>query len=311
MMKRMQRIAVLAMTVCLILGTMAVSVFAEDYEHKVTVSPGNGTFSEGSSLTGKSITVQDGLTGKVTVGDKTVTVTPPENHFVMGMKEAGLDNSTYKVGKVDVGDKDVEYVIAYGLKSNMVEYTVTYQDLTNGTTLGSETHYGVIGDKPVVSYKYFEGYVPANAYAMTGTLSENASDNVFAFTYNVAEYDEEGNIVNIIINDGGGAAGAGGAGGAAGGAGGAAGGAGGADGANIGDGAVPQAGPADLVDIDNPDTPRAGDTNGDGVIDENDTIEDNKTPGADWSKIGIGAGAAAVVAIAAAILAKRRKEDEE
>ena len=301
-MKRVHRIAVLVMTVCLILGTMAVSVYA-DYEHELTVSPGNGKFSEGNKISGKSITVTDGLTGTITVGGKKVTVTPPDDdHFVTGIKVAGKDNASATVGTVTLKDEDVDYVVSYGLKSNMVEYTVRYIDLATNTAMDTETHFGVIGEKPVVTFKYFDGYAPANAYAITQTLTGDPSANVIEFTYN--QVDAEGNVVNVIINDGGAAnAGAGGAGGAGGAAGaGGAGGAGGADGANIGDGAVPQAGPADLQDNDVPTT-----DNPDGTT----AIDDNESPATNWGTIAGGAALVAAIAAAVALLLKRRKEAEE
>lgn len=311
-MKRMRRIAVLAMTVALILGTMAVSVFAADeYEHKLTVSPGNGS---GSTMTGDSITIEQNsdFTGTLTVDGKSSTVAPPDdNHFVTGIKVAGRDNAstTVPVSPISVKDEDVEYVVTYGLKSNMVSYTVTYTGPDG--ELGSDTFYGVIGDKPVVTYKYFEGYEPANAYSLTKTLKADTSENVFEFTYNEAA---TGGTNVVTVNTGGGAgnAGGGGAGGGAGGGGAAGGGAGGAGGAaggaNIADAATPTAEPAELIDIDNPETPT---TENPGDAENIETIDDSKTPGTNWSTVGIGAGAAAVVAIAAALIAKRRKDEEE
>jgi len=210
-MKRMHRIAVLVMTVCLVLGTMTLSVFA-DYDHQLTVSPGNGSFESGSDvLIGDTITLTTGLDADVN-GEK---VTPPdENHFVTGVKIAGLDNASTTIGPITKGDKDVDYVVAYGLKSNMVEYTVNYVDLNaGGAVMDSETHYGVIGDKPVVSYKYFEGYTPSNAYALTKKLTNDPANNIFDFEY--LQVDNEGNVITVLIG-GGGATGAGGGGAGAG-----------------------------------------------------------------------------------------------
>ena len=130
MMNRMRRIAVLAMTVCLILGTMAVRVYADDYPYKLTVSPGNGSGSTATAEKSIKIDQNADFTGTVTIDEgESFTVSPPdENHFVTGMKEAGRDNETTKLGTVTVKDKDVEYVVTYGLKSNMVSYTVTYAE---------------------------------------------------------------------------------------------------------------------------------------------------------------------------------------
>lgn len=326
MIRRMQRLAVLAMTVCLILGTMAVSVFA-DYEYDMKVSAGRGQIEGKQSVdcaTAEAVTT-DPAANVIKIDGNELKVTPPDpDHFVIGLKDAGHDNSQILTGEVTLAgrNEDTELIVAYGLKSDMVRYTVRYVNRAGAALLASETHYGVDGSKPVVAYKYVDGYLPY-AYNLTGTITKGGA-NEFVFYYD--EVNVEGNVVTVVDNNGGGAAnaGAGGAGGAAGGAGGAAGGAAGAGGAggaagagaggaNIGDGATPAAQPADLVDIDNGETPTTDNpdgTSGDGT--DAASIDENKTPKANWGVIG--GGAAAVVAIAAAALAiakRRRKEDEE
>lgn len=64
----------------------------------------------------------------------------------------------------------------------MVAYTVNYQDASGNALAESQTFYGNIGDKPVVAYRYIENYIP-DALALTKTLSDNESENVFTFTY--------------------------------------------------------------------------------------------------------------------------------
>ena len=64
----------------------------------------------------------------------------------------------------------------------MVAYTVNYQDASGNALAESQTFYGNIGDKPVVAYRYVENYIP-DALALTKTLSDNESENVFTFTY--------------------------------------------------------------------------------------------------------------------------------
>lgn len=78
--------------------------------------------------------------------------------------------------------EDRDYVVAYGIWGNRIAYTVNYQDEDGNTLLPSETFYGNVGDRPVVAFQYVEGYQP-QAYNLTGTLSENAAENVFTFTY--------------------------------------------------------------------------------------------------------------------------------
>ena len=310
------RVAVLAMALMLIMGTM--SVFgADEYEHKIDVSAGNGSFDKTVSFDGATsaeVTTGENAVLKIN-GSEVAKITPPsDKHFVIGLKKAGRDNSV-AAGAQTLKDEDQDYVVAYGLKSNMVKYRVEYRIAgTDDPVPGlpdSEEFYGVRGDKPVVSWRYAENYLP-QAYNMTGTIGD---ETVFTFEYYEVEHGT-GRIITIVDNNGGGAAPAGGGGGAGGGAGGAggdggaAGGAGAADGANIGDGATPAAEPADLVDIDNGETPTTD--NPDGTTPDSAEIDDNQTPKANWGLIG--GGAAAVVAIAAAALAiarRRRKEDEE
>lgn len=61
-------------------------------------------------------------------------------------------------------------------------HTVNYQDASGNSLAESQTFYGNVGDKPVVAYRYVENYIP-DALALTKTLSDNESENVFTFTY--------------------------------------------------------------------------------------------------------------------------------
>ena len=74
------------------------------------------------------------------------------------------------------------------LREIWVAYTVNYQDANGKTLADSQTFYGNAGDKPVVAYKYIENYIP-QALALTKTLSDNESKNVFTFTYTPGETD--------------------------------------------------------------------------------------------------------------------------
>ena len=65
---------------------------------------------------------------------------------------------------------------------------MNYQDANGKTLADSQTFYGNAGDKPVVAYKYIENYIP-QALALTKTLSDNESENVFTFTYTPGETD--------------------------------------------------------------------------------------------------------------------------
>lgn len=278
-------------------GTLSVfaDVSTDPYDYTITVyagleghfeSPSIGTLSDG----GKTLTITKALGQQVTIDQSTTGfVLDNGDYYLRGFRQAGHDNDEEMALATFNADQDIAYEAAYGLKGGMVKYTVHYQDEDGDDLITSEEFYGRVGDKPVVSFRYVDGYQP-NAYNMTKTLSATESQNVFIFTYSQNPAGGAG---------GAGAAGAGGAGGA---------GAGGAGaGTNIGDGAAPGAGPADLVDLDDNQTPTTDGSGIDGTTD----IDDNKTPGANWPLIGGGAALLVAIAAAALILARRRREEEE
>ena len=293
-MKKVQRIAVLVLSACLVFGMMTVSAFGYDYQ--LEVSAGNGSFSDGDTLKGTTASI-DIDSAKLKVGNKEVDIKAPDaNHFVIGMKVAGHDNSevfTDSVNLVEssspIYNEDASLVVAYGLKSNMVKYTIRYVAADDGTVVHDpEEHFGVVGQKPVVSYKYVEGYLP-DAYNRTGPL-ERDGENVFTFYY--YKVDANGQIINIQdgtnVVAGGNAAGNAGAN------------AGANAGVNIGDGAVPLAdAPANTVDVGDNDTPLAANPD-----------EEGGGPGAFPFIIG-GVIAAGIIAAIAAILARRKGDEVE
>ena len=293
--------AMLALAIVLLLGTLS----AAAYGYELSVSPGNGQLDEKQDII--KVDGED-LTATATSGSTTVTVggvnheitrmpdgEAPESskYYMRGLKIAGEDNDLVFDGTIDVNDvpkssqgdaivakyskKDTELVIAYGLKSEMVEYTINYTNAATGEALApTETHYGTIGSDPIISYLYVDGFLP-NAYAATKTLSSNKDDNVFTFWYYAV--DAQGNVITVTDLVPGAPAAPAGAGAAAGAA----------------------NGPADVVDLNDNDTPLAED------------VDDNKTPGASMA-VKIGAGvviAAAIAAIAAYIIKKRSEDDDE
>lgn len=119
---------------------------------------------------------------RFTFDPKSVTVNDAEKYYVKGIRESGSDNSDATEQLSFEVTEDRDYVVAYGIWGNRIAYTVNYQDEDGNTLLPSETFYGNVGDRPVVAFQYVEGYQP-QAYNLTGTLSENAAENVFTFTY--------------------------------------------------------------------------------------------------------------------------------
>ena len=167
----------------------------EKYTYTVTIYAGmQGSFggTGGVQVSGSgSVSYQGGairITGldygdRISVNAQSGMVSLPgdSKYYVQGVRESGRDNDT--VGNSSfVVDSDKEYVVAYGIKGNMVSYQVNYQDAQGNPLLESQTFYGAVGDKPVVAFQYVEGYQP-QAYNLTGTLSGNEADNVFTFVY--------------------------------------------------------------------------------------------------------------------------------
>lgn len=150
------------------------------YTYKVTLSAGNkGTINGQQKV--EEVDLAAGSTVSFDINDIKVS---DEKYYVKGIRLSGRDNASSELlntpGFIVKGDAD--YVVAYGIKGNMVAYTVNYQDASGKSLAESQTFYGNVGDKPVVAYRYVENYIP-DALALTKTLSNNESENVFTFTY--------------------------------------------------------------------------------------------------------------------------------
>ena len=185
-MKKWKRLLVSLLTVSMTLGASTMSVMADDttpYTYKVTLSAGNKGTINGQS----KIEVSDISYGSRFSFDNTalynIQVTD-DRYYVKGIRLSGRDNASSEPldAPAFTVKGDADYVVAYGIKGNMVAYTVNYQDASGKSLAESQTFYGNVGDKPVVAYRYVENYIP-DALALTKTLSDNESENVFTFTY--------------------------------------------------------------------------------------------------------------------------------
>lgn len=180
-MKKWKRLLVSLLTVSMTLGASTMSVMADDttpYTYKVTLSAGNkGTINGQNKI--EQTNIASGSTVTFNLNDIQVT---DDKYYVKGIRLSGRDNDEALAAPSFTVDKDADYVVAYGIKGNMVAYTVNYQDASGNSLAESQTFYGNVGDKPVVAYRYVENYIP-DALALTKTLSDNESENVFTFTY--------------------------------------------------------------------------------------------------------------------------------
>lgn len=178
-MKKWKRLLVSLLTVAMTIGTASMSVMAaEPYTYTVTLSAGNkGTINGRNKI--EKANLSSGSTVTFNLNDIQVT---DDRYYVKGIRLSGRDNDEALAAPAFTINGDADYVVAYGIKGNMVAYTVNYQDASGNALAESQTFYGNIGDKPVVAYRYVENYIP-DALALTKTLSDNESENVFTFTY--------------------------------------------------------------------------------------------------------------------------------
>ena len=155
-MKRWKKLLVSLLTVSMTIGASTMSVMAADgYTYKVTLSAGNK-----GTINGQAKEERDSLVAgsTVTFNLKDVQVTD-DKYYVKGIRLSGRDNEEALASPVlDNVTGDADYVAE------------------------SQTFYGNVGDKPIVAYQYIENYIP-DALALTKTLSNNVSENVFTFTY--------------------------------------------------------------------------------------------------------------------------------
>ena len=110
-----------------------------------------------------------------------------DKYYPRGFKIAGHDNDeneddvTYPAPSFDVSS-DVDYMITYGIKGALVKYFAKYVDTEGNTIRKQDTYYGMAGDKPVVSFRYIDGWTP-QTYNIGKTLSKDESKNVMTFIY--------------------------------------------------------------------------------------------------------------------------------
>lgn len=182
-MKKLKMILTSLLTVCMLFSSSVISVFAaEEYTYTVTLYAGNqGTFPGGED----KVVITDLKSGDRVKFDQLIdslNVADSNKYYVKGIRQSGRDNNDV-VNSPDhrvEGDKD--FVVAYGIKGDMVGYTVRYHDEEGNELLPSRTYYGNVGDKPVVAYQYVENYTP-QVTAYTKTLISNEAENVFTFIY--------------------------------------------------------------------------------------------------------------------------------
>lgn len=203
-MGKMNKLLAAICTAGMLLSLSPAAVSAGEYTYTVTFDAGNqasmsGTtgLSVNNSATGSSyhigidsgkivvsgLKIQDIVTFNPQAG--AVDLADDSKYYVKGVRQSGRDNNSVASSSFRVTG-DADYVVAYGVKGNMVGYTVNYQDENGRTLAESRRYYGNVGDKPVVAHIYIENYEP-QALALTRTLSSNEAENVFTFVYSERE----------------------------------------------------------------------------------------------------------------------------
>lgn len=183
-MKIFRKITVCLLAFC-IAGSLSLDASAaekKEYTYTVRFYAGaRGTFGGKEVVTFSNLKEGD----RVSFRQADVTMEKDSKYYVRGIRVSGRDNNTVSSQSSFVVTEDQDYVVAYGIKGNLVGYKVRYVDADGKALLPEETYYGNIGDRPVIAYQYIENYLP-QAYNLTGTLKENEAENVFTFTYNAA-----------------------------------------------------------------------------------------------------------------------------
>ena len=173
---------------CLMLGMVSTGVSAAQagsYTYTITLSAGNmGTIS------GQEKTVYTGAVyGESWASfDLSQVQVTDERYYVKGVRLSGRDNADALAAPAFRVTGDADYVVAYGVRGDQVAYTVQYQDEDGEALAASQTFYGNVGDKPVVAYRYVDGYIP-QSLALTKTLSANEAENIFTFVYTQGDPD--------------------------------------------------------------------------------------------------------------------------
>ena len=186
-MRRWKRMAAALLCLCAcacLLWAAPVAAKAQGDEYTYTVRFFAGT--RGEHKDGKEVVVRKDLHygDRVTFDPKREVTLVDKKYYVRGIRESGKDNNTTNTTAAPSfevrGDQD--YVVTYGILGNAVEYRVRFVDTDGNELAPEEVYYGNVGDSPAVAYLYIANYLP-QAYAITGTLSEDASKNVFTFVY--------------------------------------------------------------------------------------------------------------------------------
>lgn len=177
-MRKLRQIGAVCLALALILMSVPPMEAEARYTYTIRIFSGQqGTIGGGEVLVYEGLNYGD----RISFNLRDVALNDNSKYYVKGIRWSGRDNNTVGTTSFQVTE-DRDYVVAYGLLTDAVAYTINYVDAAGNALAPSETYYGNVGDRPVIAYLYIEGYQP-QAYNLTGTLSENAAENIFNFVY--------------------------------------------------------------------------------------------------------------------------------
>ena len=134
-MKKMYKIATVLLAFCFLLGSVPMSVKAEDYKYQVTIFSGKqGAFSGTAGLvvkgadysvsnTADAIVIKDlnpGDTVSFEARSGAVALDKDSKYYVQGIRISGRDNNAAVENSSFEVTGDQEYVVAYGIKGDQV-----------------------------------------------------------------------------------------------------------------------------------------------------------------------------------------------
>ena len=186
-MKRTSKLLTALLLVSMMLSLCWISASAEG-NYTITLYAGNRGEGGGQITVAPDTMVSlEGLLAGVKVTD--------EKFYVKGVVRAGYDSVSDGLANLSFkATEDADYVVVYGVKGDMVKYTVQYvaADGNNEKMPAAETGYANAGERIVIGCKDVDGYLP-NTYNYAMTLTANEAANVFTFIYTKIQNPQDNN----------------------------------------------------------------------------------------------------------------------
>ena len=155
----------------------------DDYTYTVRVWAGNEGTVDGKDTYSEIKGIEYGTEMKLS--DSFAVKVANDKYYHKGFRLSGTDNQnddgSSNLRESIVVTEDLDYVVSYGVKGKLVDYTLHYLEQgTNKVLAQPSTRQGVIGDKPVVAFEYVSGYRPLYRN-LTGTLKDGKNDWTFYY----------------------------------------------------------------------------------------------------------------------------------